>query len=319
METVYVVLAAFILDLIFGDPSWIPHPVVIIGKLISGLERLLDRGKTPRIKMLSGVLLTVITIGVSSAIPLVILMLLRIIDIRLCLVLETFWAWQIFACRSLKEASMRVHTAIEKNDIEGSRKALAMIVGRDTNDLSFSGIIKAVIETVAENASDGVIAPMFYMVIGGVPLGFFYKAGNTLDSMVGYKNEKYLYFGRCSALFDDVLNFIPSRITALLMIPAAAVSGLDSKGALRIFFRDRKKHLSPNAGNPESACAGALGVQLGGDAYYFGRRIEKTALGDDNRSVENQDIVRTNKLMITASFLALILMLAFRSAIIYIY
>ncbi|MBQ1490177.1 MAG: cobalamin biosynthesis protein CobD [Eubacterium sp.] len=316
MRLVVVILLGFGLDLLFGDPARIPHPIVGIGKLISVTEKILRRifPKSPGGELAAGVFLTVIVTCVSAALPLAAIFIAWRIDPRLAFALEVFWCWQIFAAKSLKQAAVRVLDEIEREDLPAARKYLSWIVGRDTQDLDFRQITKAVVETVAENASDGVIAPMLYLLIGGVPLGFFYKAVNTLDSMVGYKNETYLYFGRFSAKFDDLWNFIPARITGLLFCLAAPLAGLDGKNAFRIFRRDRKKHASPNAGNPESACAGALHVQLLGDAYYFGELYKKDSIGDDDRPIEAADIRRTNTLMITASALGLLILAACRIA-----
>ncbi len=317
MEIVYAVCLGFLIDLILGDPAWMPHPIVFIGKLISGTEKILRRlfPASPRGEMAGGFFLTLLVIGISTAVPLLILLGLGFISPWLRFAAEIIWCWQIFAARSLKEAALRVYREIKAENLPGARKYLSWIVGRDTGDLDFPHIIRAVVETVAENASDGEIAPMMYLMIFGVPGGFFYKAGNTLDSMVGYKNEKYLYFGRVSARFDDVLNWIPARLTGLLFCLGAAATGLDARGAWRIFRRDRMHHSSPNAGNPESACAGALGVQLLGPAYYFGEFYDKPTVGDDDRPVEPEDIIKVNRLMMAASVLSLVLMAAVRTAI----
>jgi len=314
MEIAVAVLAGFILDCIFGDPAWIPHPIRFIGALISGCEKVLRRifPGTDRGELIAGAFLTVTVVMVSSLLPLLIIWLAAMIDYRLAFAVNTFWCWQIFAARSLKKESMRVCDQIEKNDISLARKFLSWIVGRDTADLDFREITKAVVETVAENTSDGVTAPMLFMIIGGAPLGFFYKAANTLDSMVGYKNDKYLYFGRASARFDDLLNFIPARITGLAMVAAAWLTGLDGRNSMKMFRRDRLKHVSPNSGNLEAACAGALDIQLGGDACYFGKLYKKETLGDPLREAEPEDIRKAVKLMYGTSVLLLIIMEAVR-------
>jgi adenosylcobinamide-phosphate synthase len=245
-------------------------------------------------------------------VPLLIIWLAAMVDHRLAFAINVFWCWQIFAARSLKKESMRVYEQIEKGDISLARKFLSWIVGRDTGSLDFREITKAVVETIAENTSDGVTAPMLFMIIGGAPLGFFYKAANTLDSMVGYKNDKYLYFGRTSAKFDDVLNFIPARITGLAMVAAAWLTGMDGRNSMKMFRRDRLKHVSPNSGNLEAACAGALDIQLGGDACYFGKLYKKETLGDPLREAEPDDIKKTVRLMYGASVLLLVIMEAVR-------
>lgn len=200
---------------------------------------------------------------------------------------------------------MKVYRAIARDDLTEARKAVSMIVGRDTESLSREGVIRAVVETVAENTSDGVVAPMFYTAIGGSALGWMYKAANTLDSMIGYKNEKYLHFGRFAARLDDALNFIPARISAVLMIAAAFLLGMDSKNAWRIFRRDRLCHASPNSAQTESACAGALNIRLAGAAYYFGKSVHKPTIGDDTRAVCGEDILRANRLSALTSVLGL--------------
>lgn len=308
MEIVIIVLLGFILDLIFGDPQWLPHPICLIGNLIKGMEKVLRRifPKSGKGEFAAGVVLCIVVPLLSFIVPFLILKVLAQISPWLARVCEVIFCYQIFAGKSLKDQSMRVHKYIEAEDLPNSRKYLSWIVGRDTAELNFKQITKAVIETVAENASDGVIAPMLFMIIGGAPLGFLYKGVNTLDSMVGYKNEKYINFGKCSAIVDDVFNFIPARITGIAMCAAAALVKLDGKNAWKIFKRDRHNHASPNSANPESAAAGALCVQLAGDAYYFGKLYKKKTIGDDIRPVEAADIPRTCRLMYAASVLCMI-------------
>lgn len=320
MELVYVVLLGFLIDLILGDPPWMPHPVIYIGRLISLCERVLRKvfPKTERGEIIAGFFLTATVIGISTVLPYFVLHCFEHVNPWIKYALEVFWCWQIFAAKSLAKAAKQVGNEIEKNDIKEARKYVSYIVGRDTQALDFKQIIKAVCETVAENTSDGIIAPMFYLIIGGVPMGFFYKAGNTLDSMVGYKNDKYLNFGKVSAVFDDILNFIPARITGFIMCIASFLCGLNGKNAFKIFFRDRRNHVSPNAGNPESACAGALGVELLGDASYFGKVYKKKTIGDALKEIESSDIEKTNRLMYAAAVLSLILMAGIR-ALIFIY
>ncbi len=289
-----------------------PHPVVLIGNYISLLERLLRRifPETEKGETAAGWLLALIVPATAFALSWAILKAAAHINPWLGVGVNCFFCYQIFAARSLRDESMRVYRFVEKGDLENSRKYLSRIVGRDTADLDYRGIDKAVVETVAENTSDGVIAPMFYMAIGGAPLAFLYKGVNTLDSMVGYKNERYLFFGRPSARIDDVLNYIPARITGLAICAAGFIAGFDGKEAFRIFRRDRRNHSSPNSAHPESACAGALNIQLGGDAYYFGKLYRKKTIGDPVRTVENEDIRRAVKLMYTASVLCLAVIIA---------
>ena len=245
--------------------------------------------------------------AVSTAVPALVLFLAAKLSIWLAFALEVFWSFQILAAKSLKTESMRVYEALKEGELEKARKAVSMIVGRDTERLTEEGVAKAAVETVAENSSDGVVAPLIFLAVGGPVLGFFYKSVNTLDSMVGYKNDRYLYFGRFSAKLDDVLNFIPARISGLLLVTASPLAGLDVKGAWRIFKRDRKNHASPNSAQTEAAAAGALGVQLAGDAWYFGKLYKKPTIGDALRPVGYEDIRRVNRLMYAAVCLALAL------------
>lgn len=305
------VMAGFVLDLMFGDPVWLYHPVRMIGHLISGVEKIIrslfPSGKTG--ERIGGGLLVVIVVAVSMAVPGGILYLAYHISLYLGLAVESFMCYQILATKSLKVESDRVYQEIQTGDIARARKAVSMIVGRDTQNLTIEGVTKAAVETVAENTSDGVIAPLFYMVIGGALLGFGYKAVNTMDSMVGYKNEKYQYFGTVAAKLDDIVNFIPARISAIIMVVSAFLCGMDGKEAFRIFKRDRYNHASPNSAQTESVMAGALGVQLAGDAWYFGVKHEKPTIGDAKRSVELRDIQRSNRLMYMTTVLTVIIIL----------
>lgn len=300
--------SGFILDFIFGDPRWMYHPVCLIGTLIAKLEKKI-RAIFPKTKTgeLAGGTVEVLLVCVfCGGVPLGILYALYSVFPWLGFALEAFWCYQLFATKCLKQESMKVFQALETGDIQQARKAVSMIVGRDTEGLDQKGVTKAAVETVAENSSDGVIAPMLYMAIGGAPLMFLYKGINTMDSMLGYKNDKYLYFGRVPAKLDDVFNYIPSRITAVFMIAASYVCGLDGKNAWRIYRRDRRKHASPNAAQTEAVCAGALRVQLAGDAVYFGKVYKKEFIGDALRPVEPEDIRRTGRLMYVTAFLMLI-------------
>lgn len=296
---VLVLAAGFFLDMVLGDPHSFPHPVRWLGTFISRREKSL-RGRYPKTKskeLAAGVILAAETLAVTLAGALGVLKLAGSVSGSLGLMLETVMCYQMLAARSLVDESMKVYEALAAGDTGKAKEALSMIVGRDVENLSEEGIIKAAVETVAENASDGVIAPLFYMALGGAPLMFLYKAVNTMDSMVGYQNETYLYFGRAAAKLDDLANLIPSRIAGLLMVVCAKGVGLDSKGAWRIFRRDRYAHKSPNSAQTEAACAGALGVELAGNASYFGKICRKPTIGDRIRPVENQDIPRANRLM----------------------
>ena len=303
------VLGGFVLDAVFGDPAWLPHPVVLMGKCISKLEKALRARfpKTQQGELLAGAVLAfclpVGTFLVTSAVCL----LAAKISPWLGLAVQMFWCGQALAAKGLVQESRNVYGELVKPDLPAARKAVSRIVGRDTENLTAEGVTKAAVETVAENASDGVIAPLLYMLLGGAPLALTYKAVNTMDSMVGYKNETYLYFGRAAAKLDDVANYIPSRLAALLWAAAAALTGSDAKGAWRIWRRDRRNHASPNSAQTESACAGALGVQLAGPAYYFGEYYPKPTIGDALRPIEPQDILRADRMMYAASVLALVL------------
>ena len=312
------VLGGFVLDAVFGDPAWLPHPVVLMGKCISKLEKTLRARfpKTQQGELLAGAVLAfclpVGTFLLTSAVCL----LAAKISPWLGLAVQMFWCGQALAAKGLVQESRNVYNKLVKPDLPAARKAVSRIVGRDTENLTAEGVTKAAVETVAENASDGVIAPLLYMLLGGAPLALTYKAVNTMDSMVGYKNETYLYFGRTAAKLDDVANYIPSRLAALLWVAAAALTGSDAKGAWRIWRRDRRNHASPNSAQTESACAGALGVQLAGPAYYFGEYYPKPTIGDALRPIEPQDILRADRMMYAASILALVLGLVIRGFVV---
>ena len=312
--------AGFFLDFIFGDPVWLYHPVRLIGKGISfgerQLRKLCSSNKSGRGLVTAGAVLWVCIAGISFLLPLGLLILAQKIHPVLRFVLETFWCYQIIAARCLCKESVKVYDRLKADDLPGARRAVSMIVGRDTENLSAEGVTKAAVETVAENTSDGVTAPLIYMLIGGAPLGFLYKAVNTMDSMLGYKNDKYLYFGRIPAKMDDVFNYIPSRVTALFMIVAAFFCGMDGKNAWRIYRRDRRKHASPNAAQTEAVCAGALRVRLAGDAVYFGKLYKKEFIGDSLRPIEPEDIKRTGRLMYVTAVLMLIVFGAVKSIMI---
>ena len=315
MMTVWAVLGGFVLDALFGDPAWLPHPVVYMGKAISKLEKFLRPRlpKTPQGELLGGAIVAFcLPVGTFLLTGLVCWGAARLHPL-LGLAVQMFWCGQALAARGLVQESTNVYIELKKPDLPGARKAVSRIVGRDTAELTAEGVTKAAVETVAENASDGVIAPLLYMLIGGAPLALTYKAINTMDSMLGYKNEKYLYFGRVPAKLDDVANYIPSRLAGLLWVAAAAFTHNDAKGAWKIWRRDRRNHASPNSAQTESACAGALGVQLAGPAYYFGQYYPKLTIGDALRPIEPEDILRANQMMYVASSFALAWGCAFRA------
>ncbi|SHJ58877.1 adenosylcobinamide-phosphate synthase CbiB [Hespellia stercorisuis] len=317
----------FLLDLLMGDPYWMPHPIRLIGNGIAFLEKRMlgpkegsgrktgkneaeynaeEHAAEERRKGICFVVLVLAGTIILSASCLAIAYAVHPVA---GIVVESIMTYQILAMKCLKTESMKVYRELERGsgtgELAGARKAVAMIVGRDTGNLDETGIAKAAIETVAENASDGVIAPMLYTAVGGPVLGFFYKAVNTMDSMVGYKNDRYLHFGRAAAKLDDVVNFIPARISAVLIVLACFLGGsdFDGKHAWQIYKRDRYNHASPNSAQTESACAGALGIQLAGDASYFGKIVKKPYIGEKLRPVEADDIKRVNRLMYIASFL----------------
>ncbi len=307
-------LIGFTIDLLIGDPHGFPHPVILIGKLISSLERLLRRTfpKTAAGERSAGIVLWGIVVVLSAGIPLLILHLCGKVSPWLRITAESIMCWQILALRSLRDESMKVHTALTNGTLTEARHAVSMIVGRDTDRLDEKAVIRAAVETVAENTSDGIIAPLLFMALGGAPAGFFYKAVNTMDSMLGYIDPPYTDLGFFPAKADDVFNFIPARLAAMLMLIAGAFQKQNVKNGWKIFRRDRYKHASPNAAQTEAAAAGLLGVQLAGDAWYRGFLHKKQFIGDPLREIETEDIPRICRLMYLTSFLMLLLSLLLR-------
>ena len=303
----------FVLDVLIGDPYRLPHPVRFIGRLISALEAFV-RAHFRKLTV-GGVFLAVAVLLISAAGTWGLLFLCCLLHPLLGMAVESILCYYMIAARCLQKESMKVYRAFEEDDTEKARKAVSMIVGRDTDQLGRDGIIRAAVETVAENTSDGVTAPIMYMALFGAVGGMAYKSVNTMDSMIGYRNEKYLELGRFAARLDDVLNFVPSRLTALAMIISAYLLGMDGRNAFRIWRRDRLRHASPNSAQTESVCAGALGVRLAGDAYYFGELHRKPYIGDDSRPIENEDIRRANRLMYLTSVLCLAVSSAVRAII----
>lgn len=322
---IFAFIAGFVLDLLIGDPHFIPHPVRLIGSLISFLDKRLncDDGynisekKINLIKYKRGMLLAFTVIFATFAISVIIIVAAYSINLYAGVIAEAVMTWQILATKCLRVESMRVYDALRTDGVDAGRRAVSMIVGRDTSVLDAAGVTRAAVETIAENTSDGVIAPMLYTAIGGPVLGFVYKAVNTMDSMLGYKNDKYMYFGRFAARLDDVVNFIPARISAYLMIAASFIGGrqFDGRNAYRIFKRDRFNYASPNSAQTESVCAGALRVQLAGDAVYFGMLVKKKYIGDGLREIEYEDIKRANRLMYITAFLCELLSVAVMSLV----
>lgn len=322
---IFAFIAGFVLDLLIGDPHFIPHPVRLIGSLISFCDKRLNcdvkynssENEANLTKYKRGVLLAFTVIFATFAVSVIILVAAYSINLYAGVIAEAVMTWQILATKCLRVESMRVYDALRTDGVDAGRRAVSMIVGRDTSVLDEAGVTRAAVETVAENTSDGVIAPMLYTAIGGPMLGFVYKAVNTMDSMLGYKNDKYMYFGRFAARLDDVVNFIPARISAYLMIAAAFIGGrqFDGRNAYRIFKRDRFNHASPNSAQTESVCAGALRVQLAGDAVYFGKLVKKKYIGDGLREIEYEDIKCANRLMYITAFLCELLSVAVMSLI----
>ncbi len=309
----------FLLDLLLGDPYGMPHPVRLIGKLIAGGEKRLrdfqpgrdgangagDKARANRRELLQGAGLAVFVLVCVTAFAFFLLALAYWLHPYAGLAAECVMTYQMLAVKSLKSESMKVYKCLKSGDMEKARLAVSMIVGRDTQCLGEEGVAKAAVETVAENTSDGVIAPMLYLAAGGPVLGFFYKAVNTMDSMIGYKNERYLYFGRAAAKLDDVLNYIPARVSAYLMIFCCMPPDgrFCAKRAWAVYRRDRRNHASPNSAQTESVCAGALGIRLAGDARYFGKVVRKPYIGDALRNVEYEDIRRANRLLYRTAWL----------------
>ena len=304
------VIIGFLLDCLIGDPYHFPHPIRLIGRLITGTERYIRKQYQDLRK--GGRVLVIIVLLISTLIPLVIVLLSYQIHLSVGIAAESIMICYMLAARNLRDESMKVCIAAESGDTEGARRAVSMIVGRDTKVLDRDGILRAAVETVAENTSDGVTAPMFYIALGGAVGAFFYKAANTMDSMIGYKNEQYADLGRAAAKLDDILNYLPSRLSALLMIAVCPLLHSDAKNARRIWKRDRRNHASPNSAQTESACAGALHLRLAGDAWYFGTLHKKPYIGDNDRQIEPEDIRRANRLMYGTSVLMVLLSAAFR-------
>ena len=296
------------LDCLIGDPQWMPHPVRLMGALISALDKLWNRKEdSPLVLRIKGFVLAAFVVSAALRITWGLLRVLYGWRLAAGVAAESILCCYALAARNLRDSSMEVYKALTENggDLLKARRAVSMIVGRDTENLDQKGVIRAAVETVAENTADGVIAPLFFLALGGAVGGMAYKAINTMDSMLGYKNERYQYFGTAAARLDDAAGFIPARLSGLLLVAAAGLTGMDAANAWRIFCRDRYAHKSPNSAQSESAVAGALGVQLAGDAVYGGQVVHKPFIGDPLREIEAEDIRRANKLMYAASGLGL--------------
>ena len=293
---------AYVLDLIFGDPQNVIHPVQVIGKIISAGEKVLLRKKY---KFLAGAVLNIFTVSITYTLMYLISKSVKISVFFM--IIEIYLMYTIFSINSLAREGNRVYRILKEGDIEKARKDLSYLVSRDTEMMDEKMIIRSTMETISENTVDGIVAPMFYMFLGGMPLAMAYKAINTLDSMVGYKNEKYMEFGKFSAKVDDVANFIPARITGILIVLASMILGYDYKNSLKIFIRDRKNHSSPNSAHSEASVAGALRVQFGGKVSYFGKEIDKPTIGDKTKEFELEDIRKNIRIMYVTSFLSLVM------------
>ena len=304
----------FVLDAIFGDPDIKLHPIRLIGYLISFLEKVMRRIFTKN-ERLGGAVMVICVLIICGGVPFAILFFAYRLNYFFGIAIESVICYFMLAAKSLKQAGMSVYKPLKNGDVDGARKSVSMIVGRDTESLDDIGITKAAVETVAENTSDGVIAPLIYMAIGGGVLGCIYKAINTMDSMVGYKNERYIKFGRFAAKLDDIANYIPSRISAYLMIFASKIMGYNSRNAYRIFKRDSRNHASPNSAQTESVVAGALEIQLAGDAYYFGKLYKKPFIGDGIKPIKYDNIVDSIKLMYMTSVISAVLFVGLKVAV----
>lgn len=320
MMFIFILIFAFILDSIFGDPKDMPHPVRLVGRLIISGEKCL-RNIFPKTengeKAAGGVLVLFITI-LSFTVPFFILFFAYRISFLIGTAVNIFFCYQILAVKSMKDAALPIEKALDENDTGKARRLVSRIVGRDTDMLDEKGITRACVETVSENLCDGAVAPLFFMALGGAPLGFLYKSVNTMDSMIGYKNEKYKNFGFFAAKLDDILNFIPARISGFLFAISAYILGYDGKSSFRIFLRDRLKHPSPNSGHAEAAAAGALNIALGGPAYYGGVLAVKPVIGEGMREPFPKDIGKTLRIFYLSSVLALFVFCCFRLVLIYV-
>ncbi|HKK95179.1 MAG TPA: adenosylcobinamide-phosphate synthase CbiB [Anaerovoracaceae bacterium] len=309
MKLTLIIIGAYLIDLAIGDPRFLPHPVIFIGRLISYLEKLIR--KMIKNERVGGIILVIGVLLITGILTHGLIILAYKIYMPLGVILESLLIYQIMATKSLREESMKVARALD-DSLEDGRRAVSYIVGRDTKELDEKGVIKATVETVAENTTDGIVAPIIFCSIGGAGFGMIYKAVNTMDSMVGYKNEKYIKFGTAAAKLDDIVNYIPARITAIIMIIASGLLKMDMKNAIKVFKRDRYNHKSPNSAQTESVCAGALDLQLAGNSCYFGEVYEKPTIGDEIRKIEIEDIKRVNRLMYATSLIAIAICIGIR-------
>jgi adenosylcobinamide-phosphate synthase len=305
--TVFQISAAYLADLIFGDPHGYPHPVKLIGKAVQALEWKLLKTEDPPLKqyLLGGILALLVVAGAGFSVW-GILHVFEWVHPTFSSLAAVFFAYTTLATRNLYDEVKKITSLLEEGDLTGARQRVGFLVSRDTGHLDEQGIGRALIETVSENTSDGIVAPLFYLAIGGPPLAVAYKALNTLDSMVGYKNERYRFFGWASARADDLANLIPARLTAFFYVLSAFFLGKDWKGAWKIAWRDGRKNTSPNSGYPEAAVAGALGIQLGGKNVYFGRTMGKPLIGENEKPIHLNEVKESLSLMMGTSFIAAI-------------
>jgi len=308
-------IIGFLLDLLLGDPDSRWHPIAWIGRFIASCERFLRPRfpANPAGERTGGAVLALVVVLVSAALPTALLWLCARLSPLLAIGVNALLCWLLVAVKSLRVESLAVYARLEGSDLAAARRAVSRIVGRDTRDLTASQVASAAVETVAESTVDGIVSPLLYMALGFAPLGFFFKAASTMDSMIGYRNARYQYFGTVAARLDDALNFLPARLGGALMCLAAFLLGEDGRNAWRIFRRDRLAHASPNSAHAEAACAGALGLTLGGDASYFGVLHHKLTQGDGRRA-EAGDIRRANRLTLVTAILGLVFGLLLRAA-----
>ena len=307
--TAVSLLSAGLLDLLLGDPHRLPHPVRWIGRLINGLEKVLyPENRSDRSEFCAGCIVCMLVVFLcGGSVYLVFLSLQKWSPIA-GLIGETIIGCYCISARSLVQEADKVRRFLAVQDLSSARKALSMIVGRDTENLDEDGIVRATVETVAENIVDGIVSPVFYLALGGPVAAMAFKAVSTMDSMIGYRNERYRRFGTCAARLDDALNFVPARVAAFLLIPCAAfILRYDWKKSIRIVRRDRLKHESPNSAHGEAAVAGALGLRLGGEAFYRGIRSEKPYLGDRDGLFHPDAVIRVNRIAVVVTLLVLLL------------
>jgi adenosylcobinamide-phosphate synthase len=303
-STAAMILGAFVLDLVIGDPRWLPHPVVLMGKVISNAERVLRTGNAGR-DLMAGMALSLSIVGLSFGAAWALLDVFHLMPYWLFLISSAALASTTLSTRGLLDAIKSVEAPLIAGDIRAAREKLSLVVGRDTMDLNQDKVLRAGLESLAESTCDGIVAPLFYLFLGGIPLAMAYKAVNTLDSMIGYRNERYFYFGKFAARLDDAINLIPARLTAIFMVVAASAAHLNAARALHAVWRDHANHLSPNAGYPEAALAGAFGIRLGGPSIYFGKVVHKPYLGDDLRPVRIEMLKEGRVLCLLTAILSL--------------